>query len=225
MEIPEAQKQSLIGEVKNKDNPSHSHPSLTGWSLESWMADPCNSGWPDTVLNIPTIGHRLWMDSSCIDGYLINYWFDNQHNAQVIYIPTKYLASLRGNGLEPDEVQSLLEFIGTSDAFSQSLDRPYALVIHYNNHYFNAIFDYKHKCVNVYGRYITIQGPIQGWMDYNPENAKEPWTNGDIWGGLTIYRNLKVALFGTHPEEEVVCNAVNWIQVYINITWSSLFNC
>lgn len=191
------------------------------------MADPCNSGWPDTVLNIPTVGHGLWMDSSCIDAYLMNYWFDNQYNAQVIYIPTKYLASLRGNGLEPDEVQSLLEFIGTSDAFSQSLDRPYALVIHHNNHYFDAIFDYKRKCVNVYGRYITIQGPIHGWMDYNPENTKQPWTNGDLWGGLTIYQNLKVALFGTGPEEEVVCNAINWIQVYIyiNIIWSSLFNC
>ena len=59
MGIPEAQKQRLIGEVKKKDNLSYSCPSLTGWYLECWMANPCNSGWPDTVLNIPTVGHRL----------------------------------------------------------------------------------------------------------------------------------------------------------------------
>ena len=177
------------------------------------MAEPHNSSWPDTVSNIATVGHRQWMDSSCIDAYLMNYWFDNLQNAQVIYLPTKYLASLHGNGLEPDEIQSLSDFIGPFDDISQLRDRPYALVIHHVDHFFVAAFDYKRRCINVYGRYITMEGPVFGWMDYRPENDEDTWIKGDIWRGLTIYKNLEIALFNESLEDEIVCNSVNWIQV------------
>ena len=90
------------------------------------------------------------MDSSCIDAYLMNYWFDNLYRAQVIYLPTKYLTSLHGNRLEPDEIQSISNFIGTFDKVSQLWDRPYALVIHHKDHFFVTAFDYRCKCINVY---------------------------------------------------------------------------
>ena len=163
------------------------------------------------------MGHRQWMDSSCIDAYFMNYWFDNRAQAHVVYLPTKYLASLRGNGLDPEEVQSLLEFIAMAEEESPSQNQPYAMVIHDNSHFFNAVFDYKRKCVNIYGRYISMEGSLCGWMDYDPENEDGPWMEGDAWNGLTIYKNLKVALFGNGPEDEVACQTVNWIQVHLKL--------
>ena len=68
-------------------------------------------------------------------------------------------------------------------------------------------------CINVYGCYITREGPVFGWMDYHPENDEDTWIKGDIWRGLTIYKNLEIALFNESLEDEIVCNSVNWIQV------------
>ena len=53
------------------------------------------------------------------------------------------------------------------------------------------------------------------WMDYDPQNDEETWIEGDVWGGFTIYKNLKFALSNEGPEDEVICNSVNWIQVTI----------
>ena len=55
------------------------------------------------------------------------------------------------------------------------------------------------------------------WMDYDPQNDEETWIKGDVWGGFTIYKNLKFALSNEGPEDEVICNSVNWIQVTIKI--------
>ena len=144
------------------------------------------------------------MDSSCIDAYLMNYWFDNVYRAQVIYLPTKYLTSLHGNGLEPDEIQSLSNFIGTFDKVSQLWDRPYALVIHHKDHFLSL-----HLTTGASASMSIV------WMDYDPHNDEETWIKGDVWGGFTIYKNLKFTLSNEGPEDQVICNSVNWIQVTI----------
>ena len=129
------------------------------------MAEPHNSSWPDTVSNIATIGHRQWMDSSCINAYLMNYWFDNLQSAQVIYLPTKYLASLHGNGLELDEIESLSDFIGPFDDIGQLWDGPYALVIHHVDHFFVTAFDYKCRWVHQCLWPLHNQGRTCLWLD------------------------------------------------------------
>ena len=123
-----------------------------------------------------------WMDSSCIDLYLMKYWLDHQESAQVIYIPMRYYSSLRQeDGLGAEEKESLFCFMGYQrdeevEDEEHIKTNIYAAVIFEHSHFFTVTLNYADQSVHVYGRYISFNNHYEGWTELDKNQL---WVNGD----------------------------------------------
>lgn len=171
--------------------------------------------WSEAALMLHTIGQGAWMNSSCIDAYLLKFWLDNEDGARAVYLPTQYLNLLKqGGDLNEEEVQHLRSFVGL-DRDSDSWQKSYLMLIDDGNHHFVAVFDFVDGRVNAYGRYNTFSNHYFGWRDcvFN-EGEEDAWYQGaDLWMGTVIYQNLHLVLTGRLPDVLATCETVNWLQV------------
>ena len=157
-----------------------------------------------------------WMDSSCIDLYLMKYWLDHQESAQVIYIPMRYYSSLRQeDGLGAEEKESLFCFMGYQrdeevEDEEHIKTNIYAAVIFEHSHFFTVTLNYADQSVHVYGRYISFNNRYEGWTELDKNQL---WVNGDSWMGMQMYKNLGLAMSMTDLDGTPSCHTVNWIQV------------
>lgn len=160
--------------------------------------------WEGVLADVDTLKSGSWMGQSCMNWYLLRHWLERKGTAKVIYLNHRFISRMQHQDpLDDEERQMILQSLGFQRS-GEIPKLPVAMFVHFQHHYFVAVFDYDMEHITLYGRF------------WNKEGHSYKREENDPWHGCVMYKNVaRLFQFG-EQRQEPRWEMLNWYQVEVH---------